>query len=428
MRRLTWWIWVVSLCAIALTAVAAGTQLRGAAATLSETDASKSAVASNTAFATDLYQVLLKEDAGNNIFISPYSITTILGLTTSGARGQTAVEMKRLLHVSDLDAMNAGISEISGQLSDTENGNRPYQLYVANALWGDHRYPVVPAFQQLGQKYYGTDGIHFLDFFNNSEASRATINKWVEDQTQTRIKDLMPQGSVTPLTAMVLTNAIYFKGAWEQKFNARLTTTQPFHAAAGRNPSVPLMSLGGTLPYFENDDIQAVSLTYQATRRVTPQVVSMLVILPKKTDGLVDIERKITPDNINQWIAGLQRKTGRVLLPKFNITSPTKLTSMLRNMGMSTAFNATQADFRNLVTPMQGDNVYISDVFHKAFINVDEDGTEAAAATAVAMAEGSAAPQNLFTFRADHPFFFVIRYEPTNSILFMGHFVSPATN
>ena len=172
------------------------------AASPADANAVKATVDANTAFAMDLYQVLLKDHASQNLFLSPFSISTVLGLVTNGARGASAAQMRTLLHISSLDAINAGIAAISRQLSDTEDGRRPYQLYTANAIWGSARYPVVPAFNDLSQRFFGTDGIRPLNFAGDPDGARATINAWVDDQTKTKIRNLLPTGSITPITAV----------------------------------------------------------------------------------------------------------------------------------------------------------------------------------------------------------------------------------
>ncbi len=423
---------LVVILAIGVSLIASQTPSRmpatPTAAPSDDTGAVRATVGANTAFAMDLYRVLLKDNAEQNLFLSPFSISTILGLATDGARGATATQMRTLLHISDLDTINAGIASISHQLGDTQDGRRPYQLYTANAIWGSAKYPVVPAFKDLSRKFFDTDGIRLLNFSGDPEGSRATINGWVEDQTKTKIKDLLPSGSITPLTAVVLTNAIYFKGAWWSRFEPRSTTAQPFHVSPEKDVPVAMMRNSGSWQYFEDDDVQAVRLPYKWAIGGSPQTVSMLIVLPKKADGLATIEQSLTPAKFNEWIHGLQRRSGSVLLPKFRIAGATlNLTRTLPTMGMVDAFNQRTADFSALVTSPSDANVFITGVFHKAFIDVDEEGTEAAAATAVAMG-GSAAPQDVFIFRADHPFFFAIRYEPTNSILFMGRVTEPSAS
>jgi serpin B len=391
-------------------------------------DAERTAVDANTAFATDLYQVMLKGNSSQNLFISPYSISTVLGLTAAGARGSTADQMKKTLHISNTDAINVGLEQLAGELSDTQDGRRPYQLSVANALWDSDLYPMTPSFTATAAKYYGTSGVYPVNFRADPEAARARINKWVEDKTQAKIQNLLPDGSVKKDTALVLTNAIYFKAAWQTPFAAGLTRAQPFHVSPQQDAQVSLMSKGGNWMYFENDDLQAVSLPYQsvADPTGTAKSTSMLIILPKKADGLADLEQKITPENLKQWRAGMALNMGLVLLPKFTITSFAKLNDTLTSMGMTNAFDPVAADFNDLAIEPPGENLYIGAVYHKAFVDVDETGTEAAAATAVLGRGGGGRPIYEFTFRADHPFFFAIQYDPTGSILFMGHVIEPS--
>jgi serpin B len=357
-------------------------------------------------------------------------MTTILGLTADGARGKTLAEMDKVLHIDNTDALHTGIASIAHQLAGAKDANRPYQLSIANALWQATDCPFKPDFRTLAEKFYDTVGVTTLDFRANPEAARAVINKWVEDKTQTKIKDILPPRSIDGSTALVLANAIYFKGTWQTQFTvAGLrgrggTTNQAFHVTPDKDVQTPMMVNGGQFQYFEDDDVQVVSLPYKAG--ADRQVVSMLVVLPKNSDGLAAVEKGLSPEGIGAWIAGLNRRTTRVWLPRFTITAASDLTKVLPEMGMVEAFDKNNAHLEALGTPPIGMNLYISHVFHKAFVDVNEEGTEAAAATVVVAGAGGGAPQNVAMFRADHPFLFFIRFEPTNSILFMGHVVEPS--
>ncbi len=391
----------------------------------------QAAVDAHTAFAVDVYQQLNKTQANDNLFLSPFSISTIMGLTAAGARGNTLVQMNKVLHLSDLEAIHAGVSKITHQLTDMQGGKKPYQLSIANALWEDQTNPFKPDFLALSQKYYDLSGLTTLSFKDNPEAARALINKWVEDKTQTRIQELLPPRSITADTGLVLTNAIYFKGEWVTPFDpipaGRGRPTPVFYVTATKTVQPTNMQITSEYPYFENTDLQAVSLPYKAVPGVgNAQQVSMVIVLPKKRDGLAALEKTITPEALAQWTTALAATRIAVTLPKFTITCPTKLTDTFKTMGMADAFSELTAHLEGISTPPPGKVLFISDVFHKAFIKVDEKGTEAAAATAVVGGLGGGMPRPVPIFRADHPFFFFIRYEPTNSILFMGHLVDPS--
>jgi len=355
-----------------------------------------------------------------------------MGLTAAGARGNTLTQMNKVLHLTDPTAIHAGVSTITHQLTDTQGGKKPYQLSIANALWEDQTNPFKPEFLALAHQYYDLSALTTLSFKADPEAARALINQWVDDKTQAKIKDLLPPKSITAQTGLVLTNAIYFKGDWVTPFDlvpagrgGRGPNTT-FYVTPAKTVQPAYMGMTTDYPYFENKDLQAVSLPYKTAPGNDSQRVSMVIILPKQRDGLAALEKTLTPENLAKWTAALAPMRISVTLPKFTITCPTKLTDTLQKMGMVDAFKQDgQAHLEGISTPPPGMYLFISDVFHKAFIKVDEKGTEAAAATAVVGAIAGGRPRPVPIFRADHPFFFFIRYEPTNSILFMGHIVDP---
>jgi serpin B len=366
-------------------------------------------VRANTAFAADLYQVLLKNAPDENQFFSPYSISTILGLTAAGARGTTAAEMSKVLRASNLTTIHTGISKLTKDL----------QLPIANSIWASSEYPLLPSFTALAARYYETSGVYGIDFRSNPAAARAKINQWVEDQTTGRIKDLIPQPGITPNTAIVLANALYFKDAWQRTFDPRLTRDEAFHVSATADVTTSLMRAIGTWQYFEDDTVQVVSLPFKSGG------VSMLLVVPRKVDGLAELEKRLTPEVLTRWVTGMERRSGQVFLPRFTLTQDNDLKRALESMGMVAAFSPQAADFRAMATPPAGNNIYISGVYHRAFLDLNEQGAEATAATAVALAGSGAPPTNTFILRADHPFHFVIRAEPSNEILFMGRLAQP---
>jgi len=368
-------------------------------------------VEGNTAFAVDLYSKLREEEG--NLFFSPYSISTALAMTYAGARGNTEKQMAQVLHFTlpqcrlhpAFASMEAALKAIQ------EKGD--VELRVANALWPQEDYVFLKAFLELTEKYYGS-AITPLDYKTAHEAARRTINAWVEEKTNGKIKDLIPEGVLDALTRLVLTNAIYFKGNWATQFDKKLTEDAPFHLLLGESVETPLMHQKQTCGYGEFEGLQVLELPYVG------EALSMVVLLPKKVDGLAELEDRLTAENLEKWTTRLRKEKVSIFLPKFTMTSQFQLQDTLASMGMPDAFNMS-ADFSG----MDGTkNLFISAVIHKAFVAVDEEGTEAAAATGVVI-RLKAAPRPAPVFRADHPFVFIIRDNVSGSILFLGRVVDP---
>jgi serpin B len=305
-------------------------------------------------------------------------------------------------------------------------GQGNYELTVANSLWGERTAKFLPAFLDLNKACYG-GGLNQVDFIGASEAARQTINKWVEDKTKEKIKDLIPPNCVSHATRLVLVNAVYFKGLWEVPFDKKRTKDEPFHLTAGLEAKVPLMARASaeTMPYLQGEGFQAVELAYKG------KGVSMLVFLPDQVDGLGELEARCTSENLGKWVKGLAPEKVLVSLPKFSMTWGTRDlgpggNKALSELGMKDAFDAQVADFSGMngAKPPSPEALLISAVMHKAFVDVNEEGTEAAAATAVVMRFG-AAPRPPKVVRADHPFLFLIRETRTGGILFMGRVADP---
>lgn len=388
-------------------------------------DEKKAVVAGNNAFALDLYAKLKDKEQGN-LFFSPYSISTALAMTYAGARGETAAQMRKTLgftlddarlhpaFAGTIEALNAG-------------GKENYELTVANSLWGEKTTKFLQPFLELTQACYG-GGLNQVDFKTAWEAARLTINKWVEDKTKEKIKDLIPPKGVNDSTRLVLVNAVYFKGKWEIQFDKNLTKDAPFHLTASQTANVPLMSQGkaNDVAYFKGKDFQAVELGYKG------KGISMVIFLPDKVDGLKELEAQCTADNLGKWLGGLWETEVNVSLPKFKLTWGTKDlgpsgNKALPELGMKDPFNDAKADFSGMngFKPPSTEALYISAVFHKAFVDVNEEGTEAAAATAVIMTRGAGLPSKPKVFKADHPFLFLIRETKTGGILFLGRVMNP---
>jgi serpin B len=365
----------------------------------------------DNAFATDLYQRLSSNDG--NLFFSPYSISNALAMTYAGARGKTADDMAATLKFPfQGNRLNAAFAGLVQDL-DRKGEKRKYQLNIANRLWGEKGYGFLPEFVKMCKDAYRA-GLEELDFAADPEKARQTINAWVEKETQDKIKDLVPPGTITPATRLVLTNAIYFKANWRHVF-PDVTKKDDFKTAADKTIKVDMMQTLEFFPYAQSDDVQILELPYEQNE------LSMLVLLPKKVDGLSGLEKQLTADNLEKWRGQLKKHRVNVKLPKFKFTSQFQLSKVLSAMGMGVAFGG-QADFSGMTTR---EKLFISDVIHKAFVAVDEKGTEAAAATAVVMRATAIEEAPMATFYADHPFVFVIRDNRTGSILFMGRVTQP---
>ena len=364
-------------------------------------------------FALDMYKEVILKEKGNT-FISPYSISSALTMTYAGAKGNTATEMAKALHIS---TNQKEVHKANGWLLiDLNNRGRMgnYQLSIANKIWSQQGFSFLPEFINTLKSYYLSD-TSLLDFSGNPEASRATINTWVAQKTQNKIKELLPKGSISSLTKLVLTNAIYFKAAWLGEFDKKNTSDMSFYTSATDKIQVPMMTQeSDKVKFADLKELQVLELPYKG------EEISMFVFLPKKKDGLAALEKALSHDELQKWITAVQsQKKFRVYLPKFSFTKQLKLNKALQSMGMKQAFSRT-ADFSG----MNGQkNLFISSVYHKAFIEVNEEGSEAAAATAVVVNVKTAIQS--FKFQADHPFFFIIRDNTTGTILFLGRVINP---
>ncbi len=366
----------------------------------------KQAVSSaNNKFAMDFYKTL---DKGENIFYSPYSISTAVAMTYEGANGNTKKEMKDVFYFPGDSVLRNGNAAVYNIINKKEKN---YSLSTANALWAEKTYSFLPNYFSTIERYYGGRVIN-RDFINDAENSRQTINTWVEDQTNKRIKDLIPPGAISPMTRLVLTNAIYFKGKWENEFNETNTEKMDFSAKTGK-VKAHMMYQNGEFNYFENGKLQMLEMDYAGKE------LSMLVLLPK--DNIDNIG--LTTENLDYWKAQMSYKETNVYFPKFKVETKYELNENLEEMGMKDAFDSGKADF----SVMDGTkNLFISKVIHKAFVEVNEEGTEAAAATAIIMqATSMPDPSQIKEFKADKPFIFIIQEKSTGNILFMGTLENP---
>lgn len=364
-------------------------------------------------FALELYGKL--KEAKGNIFFSPHSISTALAMTYAGARKDTASQMADVLHFT-LD--NQELHPAFGKLLDALNAIQvkgDIQLHAANSLWPQQGYPLLKEYLDLVKKHYGVT-ITPQDYKRAAEQARQTINRWVEEKTKERIKNLIQPGVLSALTRLVLVNAIYFKGNWASQFDEKGTRDDTFFLLSGQTVQTPMMTQEQEFDYGEHEHVQILELPYQGGD------LSMLVFLPKEKQGLPDLEQNLTPDNLKRWTTNLKKRKMRVFLPKFKMTSEFRLDETLAAMGMGDAFDPNKADFSGMDGRPHW--LFIGAVLHKAFVEVNEEGTEAAAATAVVFRITMAAPSPVF--RADHPFIFLIRENKTNAILFLGRILDPS--
>lgn len=382
-------------------------------------------------FAFKLYDQL--RAAPGNLFFSPASIEVALAMTREGAAGNTLRQMSLLLPESTFSQpLETTVDKsvyLTNRFQPLETSGRqecpPHEklprigtnvtLKSANALWVDKKFPILGKFQTAVQDKYGAE-IHPADFSGQPEVERGTVNRWVEEKTRDKIKNLLGPGSVTPATRLILVNAIYFKGDWLHAFEKEKTADESFWTAPAAGTNVPMMTMKPErFGYMENESFQCLELPYLG------EAVSMLIVLPKEKDGFARIEEGFSADALAGWTATLRKEEVEVHLPRFKVESQfNSMAETLAALGMTDAFNPSLADFSGIST----EPLFISDVIHKAFVQVDEKGTEAAAATGVMM-RTTAMPMPPKVFRADHPFLFLIRDKETGSVLFMGRVVDP---
>jgi serpin B len=371
----------------------------------------------NAQFALDLYDLL--RSISGNLFFSPFSISTALAMVHAGARGNTAQQMKEVLHLpSDPKDLHEATRSLHRELRDIQKKSR-IQLSVANSLWPQTGYPILKEFLKLTDKYYGTS-VTPVDYVKATEQARQRINEWVEEKTEHKIKELIAPRLVDALTRLVLVNAVYFKGFWREPFDETDTQDAPFFMAPDETIEAPLMFQRDWFAYADAAALQLLELPYEGKR------LSMVILLPSEKDGLPRLEESLSPENLQAWL-GKRRTVGvHVYLPRFRMTDSFELSGALSSMGMPDLFDVVKADLTGISQAPGG--LRISAAIHKAFVEVSEEGTEAAAATAMiatALSAPTAPPPPPIIFRADHPFLFLIRENETGSILFLGRVVDP---
>ena len=380
---------------------------------------------SQNAFATDLY-AQLHQNPGN-LFFSPQSIATALSMTFIGSKGDTATEMAKVLHLQDLlsDNQNTTLAlrslVLEAYAKQWKLFNEPLQdgleLHLANGLWVKANYPLNSEFiKAITESFKGS--LEPVDF-SNEIAARKKITGWVSDQTSDKIQNLIGPNAITPDTRLVLTNAIYFKAAWETQFRKEASRQEKFHVSLNKDVDAEMMKQTHFFGLAELEGFKLLVMPYKGGEA------SMLVLLPDKVDGLADLEKSLSAENLASWLEKSRSVRVALSFPKFKNTSTLNLNNTLITLGMKKAFIVGQADFTGIAN-VPAEPLYIGLVMHKAFVDVNEEGTEAAAATAVNIRAGAVMrPAEPFPFVADHPFVYVIRSNRTGNILFMGRLTDP---
>jgi serpin B len=359
-------------------------------------------------FGLDLYRVLSGKEG--NIFFSPFSISTALAMTYLGADGNTALQMKQVLHFED-EGLHESFSELIASLDKPAEA---YKLITANALWVQKNYPLLESFLKDIDRYYRTP-VNIVDFVTDLDNSIRKVNDWIEEKTAGKIKNMLTRDDVNSLTRLILTNAIYFKGKWKMPFNEKLTKKDFFYVNENTKVEVDMMELTEKFEYYEDDRVQVLKLPYAGSS------LSMVIVLPRVNVKLIELEKDLTKEKIEQWLKNLSETRVQLFLPRFKILERLSMKETLVKMGMTDAFS-DKANFSKIDGTLK---LKIQNVIHQAFVEVNEEGTEAAAATAVIMGIKMAMPVMPVIFRADRPFMFFIQEETSNTILFMGRLQKP---
>ena len=364
-------------------------------------------VAANTKFGFNLFHTLSKQQPNQNIFISPTSVALALSMTYNGVSGETKQEMTKVLELTGMtpQEINAANQALQNSLQEVDPN---VQVSIANSLWAKQGFSLKPEFLQTNQEYYKAN-LTELDFMNPQAPT--IINNWVSQKTQGKIDRIVEE--ISPDKLLFLINAIYFKGNWETPFDKSQTANKTFSLLDGTSKQHPMMSQKGLYGYYETDKFQAVSLPYGEEGAL-----AMYIFLPDSNSNLATFLQQLTPENWNQWMQFLKfrREDGSIEIPRFKIEYEVELNSTLIALGMAGIFDRSKADF----SPMTDDNVAVDSVKHKTFVEVNEEGTEAAAVTSMEVSFGVP-----FQMNVDRPFFCAIQDHTTGTILFMGTIVDP---
>jgi len=411
--------WVLVCIAAAMAGLAAPLLAAEADEQSASDELVEKVVRGNNDFAFELYKRLAADPtacgASGNLFFSPYSISTALAMTYAGARGQTAAQMAETLHFELAEERFHKAFGLLVKRLNEQGEKGDYELAVANALWGQRGYRFLEGFLEMTRRNYGA-GLNEVDFAGATEEARRIINTWVEERTKEKIKELIKPGVLGRETTLVLTNAIYFKGDWARKFEEDNTKPARFHVNNEKSSEVEMMYQQEQFKYAETDELQLLELPYKGAE------LGMIVLLPRQAARLGKIEQSLTAEKVNAWLGKMHRRKVHVYLPRFKLTwGAFELKDVFKQMGMAEPFSAGEADFSGMTGSKE---LFISNIVHKAFVGVNEEGTEAAAATGVVM--GRTAVVEVPVFRADRPFGFIIRDNRSGSILFMGRMVNPS--
>lgn len=367
----------------------------------------------NSAFALGLFDNVEKPD--QNQILSPFSVSAALAMAYTGARGNTEKQMAQALQFpTNRTDVSSWMTAVLASFTNLASGD--VELNVANALWPQSGYQFIPEFLDLCRNHYQATP-DFVDFQANSEAARQRINSWAERSTKGKIKGLFGQGSVNADTRLVIANAIYFKGKWASRFEKSKTRPKPFWITSEKAVQVPMMSQKSTFLHLVDGDTQIVEMPYRS------EGISMLVLLPKSRDGLTGLEARLNVENLTNWIDHLRPAEVDLVLPRFKINSRFSLAPTLAGMGMRDAFDQASADFTGMTAQRP---LFINLVEHAALVEIDEEGTVAAAATGISF--GCAQRPPPATFQADHPFVFLIFDRPTRTVLFIGKVTNPGAS
>ncbi|XP_069678636.1 leukocyte elastase inhibitor-like isoform X4 [Periplaneta americana] len=379
-------------------------------ATMSANKAVTKARPGNMEFANELYRAVCSKEG--NVFISPVSLEVVMALAYMGARGNTAQQIKQSVHLpEDGEDVKANFKALMGSLKSTEN----MTLEIANKIFTQEKYKILSEYRAVAEESFlsGAQELNFAD----SEGSRKIINSWVEEKTRDKIKDLIPPGMLNDLTRLVLVNAIYFKGFWKRQFDAARTRPGPFHLNSKEEKTVPMMHLKAKFGYTESGELDSkiLEMPYQG------QDISMFVILPNDVDGISKLEEKLAGSNLSEILKHLPVREVEVTMPKFKLEETTDLNEILQKMGMTDMFSESRADFSGISGAR---DLFVSNVLQKAFIEVNEEGSEAAAATGMMTSyiTRGQAPEFPKIFNANHPFVFVLQKKVSAAVLFLGRF------
>ena len=362
-------------------------------------------------FVFAFYSEIAKDSPESNLFLSPFSISTAFSMAYEGAAGNTASEMQQVFGFISDDQKRREL--ISDTLARLDSKNDLYKLQIANALWVKDGYQIKQDYLDTAITYYDST-VDNVDFVTNDGVNK--INKWTSEKTQGKIKDVLAPDSTDELTRMVITNAIYFKGKWGNQFNPGNTSDKLFWLDKDNSVTVPMMkSPADMFDYYETKDLQAIKMYYVGGD------ISMIVLLPKDKNGLGSLEDSLNMQKLDFIRDMMTREPLTIQMPKFEFETEYKLVGSLENLGIHDAFDKNNADFQG----MTDEQVYLDQAIHKAFVNVNEEGTEAAAITALVVRAQSGPPEPRHEFVADHPFVFIIQENNTGEILFIGRLANP---